>query len=187
MSDASLKRVKQIRKKTGSDTYLSLPIGSQGLLVDMVSQLDLEEEIRLGGNHYTTITSTDLATTIKEWYFSQPRGTRTITQMASYVTYTVVVAFISSVEVYITQEETEADNGYRIITQGPQPLDFLISLQSVDSGQQRIDISLYKGDEQTLLHHKVVYIHESPMGDIAIDEQVDNSGQVNNLLEVNEG
>lgn len=184
MSDASLKRVKQIRKKTGSDTYLSLPIGSQGLLVDMVSQLDLEEEIRLGGNHYTTITSTDLATTIKEWYFSQPRGTRTITQMASYVTYTVVVAFISSVEVYITQEETEAADGYKVLTNNGDPL---ISLQSVDSGQQRIDISLYKGDEQTLLHHKVVYIHESPMGDIAIDEQVDNSGQVNNLLEVNEG
>lgn len=180
MSDASLKRVKQIRKKTGSDTYLSLPIGSQGLLVDMVSQLDLEEEIRLGGNHYTTITSTDLATTIKEWYFSQSRGTRTITQMASYVTYTVVVTFVSSVEINITYEETESVDGYKILTNNG---DSLISLQSVDSGQQRIDINLYKGDEQTLLHHKVIYIHESPMGDIAIDEQVDNSGQINNLLE----
>lgn len=97
MSDISLKRIKQIRQKT-SEGYSPIPIGTQGLLVDMISELDLEEEIRLGGNHYVTVYDTPTSTQITEWYFSEPRRERELSQMSNYVTYAVSISIISAID-----------------------------------------------------------------------------------------
>lgn len=85
MSKRTQPRIKQIRQKSSSGYLTGIPLGADGLLVDMLSGLDLEEELRLGGNHYVEIVDTEVneqvTTTIKEWYFTQPKGENTIAQM----------------------------------------------------------------------------------------------------------
>lgn len=55
MSSISIKRIKQVSKKTSSGFTNPIPFGTDGLLVDMLSGLDLEEELKLGNNHSATI------------------------------------------------------------------------------------------------------------------------------------
>lgn len=84
MSYIEQPRIKQIRQKDSNGNYLtSVPLGADGFLVDMFSGLDLEEELKLGGNHYTEITEDDDVTIIKEWYFSEPKGERLISNIDS--------------------------------------------------------------------------------------------------------
>ena len=63
-------RMKGLREKTGSAIYANLiPFGTDGKLVDMLSGLDLEEELMVGGNHYVSIQETsDTETAIVETY-----------------------------------------------------------------------------------------------------------------------
>ncbi len=64
-----IKRVKQIRKKT-SNGYTSVPLGTEGYLVDMLSGIDLEKENRLGNCSAIQIKEVQgKGTFIKEWYF----------------------------------------------------------------------------------------------------------------------
>ena len=63
-----IKRVKQIRKKTNNG-YDSVPIGTESYLVDMLSNLDLEVENRLGNCSAVQIKTKEDNTYIKEWYF----------------------------------------------------------------------------------------------------------------------
>jgi len=53
-----MNRIKGLRKKTGTSSYGNLvPFGTDGILVDMLSGLDNEEELKLGGNHNVSITT----------------------------------------------------------------------------------------------------------------------------------
>lgn len=64
-----INRVKQIRKKTNNG-YNSVPIGTESYLVDMLSNLDLEVENRLGNCSAIQIKEVEgKGTFIKEWYF----------------------------------------------------------------------------------------------------------------------
>ena len=45
-----------------------LPFGTDGVLVDMLSGLDNEQEFKLGGNHSADISESDNITTITEYY-----------------------------------------------------------------------------------------------------------------------
>lgn len=72
MSSVDIKRIKQIRKKEINGFGAPVPLGTDGLLVDMLSGLDLEEELKLGNNHSATITQIDNNTTqIKEQYYDK--------------------------------------------------------------------------------------------------------------------
>lgn len=181
MSSISTGRIKQIRTRSNNDFSTGVPIGTDGILVDMLSELDLEEEIRLGGNHYVDIVQTDTATEIKEWYFSEPRGTRTITEMSEYVTYSALVSIISAVDIPLGQ--TVQDGTF--VTQEVNG-DIIVSRQAISSNEQRIEINLYKYDMDnggTLLHSKTVYIYEDPLTDrVIIDEQMGENGDTNNPL-----
>ena len=181
MSSVNTGRIKQIRKRTGTKQYSSVPIGTDGILVDMLSELDLEEEIRLGGNHYVDVVQTSTATEIREWYFSEPRGTRTITQMSQYVTYSALVSIISAVDIPLGQ--TVQDGTF--VTQEVDG-DIIVSRQAISSNEERIEMSLYRYDMNnggTLLHSKTVYIYEDPLTDkVIIDEQMDGNGDINNPL-----
>lgn len=70
MSSINTERVKSISKKEISGFSTPIPIGTDGLLVDMLSGLDLEEENKLGNNHSATITEIDDNTTqiIEQYY-----------------------------------------------------------------------------------------------------------------------
>lgn len=177
MSDKDLKRIKQIRKKTNSGYSESIPIGTQGLLVDMISQLDLEEQIRLGGNHYTSIFQTSLSTDIKEWYFSKPKGNLSLEDMSNYVTYSVSVSITKASENNIVSREWEDESEIEYLLSGTDdngPFD-LVDRYEVDQNNQIIEIYLYKGDFNKLIHSKIINIYEdSETGQTVINQQVDS-------------
>lgn len=186
MSSKYTERVKQIKRRENGNFSSSIPIGTQGLFVDMISTLDLEEQIRLGGNHYVDIVDTDTTTEIKEWYFSEARGSRTLAQMSNLVTFSTIVRIVNAVENYIIDNENNlisTDNGDHIVERIP-----------LSSDQQRIEMELYRFDMDSengvLIHKKVIYINELN-GEYAIDEQIiasaEQQANINNLLEREEG
>lgn len=68
---SSTKRIKQIRKRNNLNSFDGIPLGTDGLLVDMISGLDLEEELRLGNNHRVSIEEiSDTVTQITELYYN---------------------------------------------------------------------------------------------------------------------
>lgn len=201
MSSINQGRIKQIRKRSnGSFPTTGIPIGTDGILVDMISQLDLEEEIRLGGNHYVDIVQTNTATEIKEWYFSEPRGTRTIAEMSenNLITYSALVRIVSAIDfniIFPQPEKDEPEDGDPFAVTGyneqyyPYLPDgaFIVSRQAISSDEERIEMSLYRYDMDnggTLLHSKTVYFYEDPLTDrVIIDEQItDNNEDTNNPL-----
>ena len=62
-------RVKSLRQKKADGSYTSpISLGTDGILVDMASGLDSEQEFKLGGNHDTVIEEQNNITTIIETY-----------------------------------------------------------------------------------------------------------------------
>ena len=62
-----MSKIKGLRKKTDASTYGPLvPFGTDGILVDMFSDLTLEEELKLGGNHVSAIDESGNNTIITE-------------------------------------------------------------------------------------------------------------------------
>ena len=85
MSSQSTERIKSISKKDISGFSDPIPFGTDGLLVDMLSGLDLEEENKLGNNHYVEIEdkkeNNQEVTYIKEYYLDIPKGNNTIANL----------------------------------------------------------------------------------------------------------
>lgn len=82
MSQSIQPRIKQIRQKSINNSYpISIPLGADGFLIDMFSGLDLEEELKLGNDHYVEIKDNNGVTEIKEWYFIEKKGDRSIQDM----------------------------------------------------------------------------------------------------------
>ena len=96
MSSKYLNRIKGLHIKEGPNSYTDLiPFGSNGELIDMVSTLDLEEELKIGGNHYFEISEDENdITIIKEWYLTQPKGNED--NLSQICRYTVITAFSES-------------------------------------------------------------------------------------------
>ena len=188
MSSVNLERIKQIRPRLSGSFPTSIPIGTDGLLVDMVSQLDLEEQIRLGGNHYVDIHQTNTETVIREWYLSESKGTTPIEQVDSnIVTYTGLITITNAIQTNIVEIDNNQNENPLITWKDEQNYnpndyttfgDFIVTRQQADTYVTVINIRLYIGNFETEIHHKTVYIYESLDGKIAIDEQVDNINSV---------
>ena len=177
MSSVNLGRIKQIRPRQSGSFPTSIPIGTDGLLVDMVSQLDLEEEIRLGGNHYVSITQTKTSTVIKEWYFTESKGDTPIEDVDdSIVAYTAQASILNAVQTNIVDDHV---NENIIIVPDLDGDNFLVTREEVDSSVTMIMIELYKGNFDVKLHEKRIYLYEDTTGEIAVDEQVDVINSVN--------
>ncbi len=188
MSSITKGRVKQIKPRQGGSFPASgIPIGTDGLLVDMISQLDLEQEIRLGGNHYVDMIETEIATVIKQWYFTQARNNRTISQMsaANLITYSGRVTITKAVEFNILLPQPEDEDPESPAVTGyhedfyPYPPDgaYIVTRQDISSNQQRIIMELYRYnmDDSTgvPLHSKTIYLYESEdANQTVIDEQI---------------
>lgn len=73
---ATQPRIKEMRQKNDNGYNTGIPIGTQGYLVDMLSNLDLEEELRIGNNHYVEVEedSSTNVTIVKEWYYDKPKN-----------------------------------------------------------------------------------------------------------------
>lgn len=187
MSSKNIGRIKQIKpKQYGQFPDVGIPIGTDGLLVDMISQLDLEQEIRLGGNHYVDIKQTPTETTIKQWYFSESKGNVPIEEVDdSIVTYTVKIRIVKAIQTvlgsvkdevnFITWKNDSIYDEDNPLTYG----DFLINREEADDNELLISLTLYKGNFETILHEKRISIYENSNGQIAIDEQVDQINSIN--------
>ena len=162
MSSKQRERIKGLHTKENSSTYSDLiPFGSEGQLIDMISTLDLEEEIRLGGNHYAELYQGNDQTIIKEWYYTEPKGNNTKEEMSDLCTYSVKTIFSESPtstaievgeegEVLVDEADEDETNNSLIVIKDDK-------LRSI------IEISLYKGDfedeeNSILLHEKTIII-----------------------------
>lgn len=80
-----MNRIKGLRKKTGTSSYGNLvPFGTDGILVDMLSGLNNEEELKLGGNHSVTVTTDSLTgnDVITEIYYENNNNPHTSADIA---------------------------------------------------------------------------------------------------------
>lgn len=65
-------RIKGMKKKISSAIYTPfIPFGTDGKLVDMLDGLNLEEDLIIGGDHYSTIQEIDNTTTIISEIFAK--------------------------------------------------------------------------------------------------------------------
>ncbi len=105
-------RIKGLRQKQSDSSYNSLiPFGTDGVLVDMLSGLDNEQEIKLGGNHTSVITEVNATTTsIVETYKALDNTTVT------YVVETTIVENNDSSSVTSIQ-----NRGRRIVSRETDP------------------------------------------------------------------
>ena len=169
MSSDNIKRIKQIRPKRNNLFSQSFPIGTDGLLVDMFSKLDLEEQLKIGGNHYVTISQTDVSTIIRQWYLSQPKGDTSINDVDDdIVTHTVLISILQATQDYIVYSQL-TDDDYFLITQNQ---DFITAKSKLTD--VIITLELYQGNFETLLHRKRININEAANGQTAINEEVDS-------------
>lgn len=183
MSSVNLGRIKQIRPRQSGSFPTSIPIGTDGLLVDMISQLDLEEEIRLGGNHYVSISQTETSTIIKEWYFTESKEDTPIEDIDdSIVAYTVQASILNAVQINTVDDHINEN----VIVPDLDEDNFLVTREEVDSSVTMITIELYKGNFDVKLHEKRIYLYEAIDGQIAVDEQVDVINSVNPFEEEQE-
>ncbi len=86
--DTSSLRIKQIRQKDSNNNFISYPIGVEGNFVDLLSNLNLEEELKIGGNHYVTIDEKSSQLIIKEYYSKLPHSN---VNWVSSITHTVKI------------------------------------------------------------------------------------------------
>ena len=87
-----MSKIKGLRQKTGSNTYNPLvPFGTDGNLVDMISTLDLEQELKLGGGHVSSIDENGNNTVITETFTGDYTCVTTISEGANATTITSVL------------------------------------------------------------------------------------------------
>lgn len=80
-------RIKGLRQKNSQGTFNPLvPFGTDGIFVDMVSGLDNEQELKIGGNHSSTIVENQDGSTEITEIFKDVNN--------SIITYTLVTAII---------------------------------------------------------------------------------------------
>ena len=73
-----MNRIKGLKQKQGNNSFSDLiPFGTDGNLVDMSSGLNIEEELKLGGNHDVSISSdpSTQRTTVTEFYYDKTGDT----------------------------------------------------------------------------------------------------------------
>lgn len=161
MSSKNLERIKGLRVKKGLNNYDNLvPFGSSGQLIDMYSKLDLEEELRLGGNRYIEIKEQESQATIKEWYYLEPKGNRTKEEMRSLCGYSVKIVF----QDYPTSTAIDVGNqqNSQFLIEDDEDQNLIILKE--DKLQTTIEMQLYKGDMEeegnTPLHVKHITIDD---------------------------
>ena len=184
MSSENLARIKEIRPSNEGQFTISYPLGTDGQLVDMLSGLDLEEQLRIGSNHYITILEDNNTTTIKEWYFSEAMGNRNIQTMQNQklITYYLQTSITENIEekYIIDHQDNFIDTNSDIAIQ-----DLLVERNLNETGNNlvtNISIKLFKGIIKNenftlqLIHSKKIQIAEDNSQTI-IDEQLISNNQ----------
>lgn len=139
-------RIKQIRKKK-SNGYSSYPIGSDGQYVDMSSGLDLEEELKLGGNHQVEIVENkeENKTQIVEYYLDN--------SAEESIVYTVKTTIQSAGPIKLLVGQ-QVDQNQEFLQYNYLAVNGNISISVGLSEQEKITSELFKGYSK--IHAKTI-------------------------------
>lgn len=161
--------VKQIQQKTNDETPISYPIGVDSNFVDMQSILNLEEEIKIGGNKYTKIsTQTDNSRTyiLTEQYYASTAITGISSATTANITHTVLsyIKDVTSSINYTYPIEVE-EIQHQTLGQGSTTI---VSVDTfLDDGDKQIMINYYQGYPtagSTAYHQKFIGIKNPSSG-----------------------
>ncbi len=164
--------VKQVFKQgNGSDNpSITVPIGTDGDLVDMQSILNLEEELKIGGNKYTRISTQGIDpntyTLTEQYYSSVPIAAITSATTAT-ITHTVLslIKNISETD-YIYPIEVEQVQHQTLGTGS----DTIVSVNTfLSDSDKQIMINYYQGfsileESSTAYHQKLIGIKHPSSG-----------------------
>lgn len=160
--------VKQVQQKTNSETPISYPIGVDGKFVDMQSILNLEEELKIGGNKYTRIsTQTDNSRTyiLTEQYYTSIATTGISSATTANITHTVLsyIKDVASIDYTYPIEVEEIQ--HQTLGQGSTTI---VSVDNfLDDGDKQIMINYYQGYPiagSTAYHQKFIKIKHPNSG-----------------------
>lgn len=180
MSSINKERIKGFKIKENSNLYSSLiPFGTEGQLTDMSSSLDLEEQLKIGGNHYIEIQEEDNdEVEVREWYCTQPVATEE--EKIEFCSYTVITNFTEgpvSTAIDVTQDNND---GTDLLIDQDSENSNLIVLKEDENIRTTITTSLYKGyysgegEGGVLLHSKTIILNPPNQEQIeSISEEVE--------------
>lgn len=107
----SVQTIKGTRQKINAGSYADyIPFGADGEYIDMMSGLDLEKELRLGGDHITSIVQNNGQTVITEKYAKSSITTNfykvvtTIAESNGNVTITSVLYWVNDSGTDVTKK-----------------------------------------------------------------------------------
>lgn len=105
-----MERVKGLHKKTTASSFGPLvPIGTDGTLVDMLSGLDNEQELKLGGNHIAEISEDGNSTTIIEQYCKNDAAKTIVYTVKTIVTDNIDGSTTITINIYNGNSTAAAD------------------------------------------------------------------------------
>lgn len=156
--------VKQILRNSYSESERKIvPIGTDGNLVDMKSVLNLEEELKIGGNKYTNIYKPESVNyTITQEYYSSSPISQISSQTTGSITHTVIsyikdigeFNIIYPIQVHETQNQILGEGDTEVVS---------VSAFSSDNGIQ-IMVNYYQGfadsstSDSNIYHQKLIAI-----------------------------
>lgn len=185
MSSRYKKRIKQIKVNTGtpghndfSDPNSNYPIGADALYIDFLSNLDLEQELKIGGPHYVKIIEGDFQTKVQQWYFNTSISdfNRNVTVGDERITFSVETVIPNVGE--SSRINYLVDSNLNNIVTSSNGQDYLIAgIETRQQGKLNITITLYKGDFRD---NNCVQLHTKT---ISLSQQAsDNSYIINEQL-----
>lgn len=171
MSDIDLKRIKEIRQLQEHGYSDPIPLGSEGQYVDMKSNLDLEQELKLGGNHNVTIIEEGNKTTIKEYYLH--KNNSSIEEDSDIIDYIVVTTILQGDQIVETNIKVGEGEEEDILLKISSVDDRIIGFSEMVDAQNRIISEIkYPNQEDT-----DTYIHKKQINflnnDTLITQEVD--------------
>lgn len=102
----SVETIKGARQKTADNTYSRfLPFGTDGEYIDMMSGLDLEKELKLGGDHLSSIEEYSNGTTKITEKYAKEEDTQNYYQVETTIEESSLGTRITSELYWITSSE----------------------------------------------------------------------------------
>ena len=170
--DTNSLRVKQIRQKDSNNNFISYPIGVEGNFVDLLSNLNLEEELKIGGNHYVEIEDGQDYLVIKEYYSKLPHN---LPNWVSSITHTVIITMDEGNTFLI---DNTYDNQHFAINNNE---DGVLIISKEESTSTNIVMKLYEGVKALNgVDDTGVFLHQK---NIVISSSVNDSGYTNYIID----
>lgn len=151
-------RIKQVRQKV-EDRFISFPLGADAKHIDMFSGLDLEEELKLGGNHHVIVEEFEDRTIIREKYFHESlNNIENIEEEENALDYQILTTILNEGDFsfFIVDEQ---DNFIAI--DNSQDSDLLGSGDSAYQEESINSIIIYPSGQHGYYHQKNISIKEN--------------------------